>query len=239
MVFGWRRAMVKTAAPAPYKEAEVGKPAVQITFRNIKPSLAIENLIRAEADKLSVFYPRVMGCRVAVEVPHRHHKKGAAYHLRIEVIVPGGDIVVKREPNLSAHARQLGQDQIRKTTELKVPHKDLFTAINDAFQAVGRRLQDYARRQRGDVKMHYPLDVGEVIKILPREGYGFLTSSDGREIYFHKNSVLKGQFSRLKEGTVVSFVEEAGEKGPQASTVRIVTKEKGARADARAAVTAD
>jgi cold shock CspA family protein len=118
--------------------------------------------------------------------------------------MPGGEIVVKREPSLIARARQ---------------------AIDDAFKAAGRRLQDYARLQRGDVKSLSLLPEARVSRILPEEGYGFLTSGDGREIYFHKNSVLKRAFQRLKVGTIVRFVEEAGEKGPQASTVRVVSKQ--------------
>jgi cold shock CspA family protein len=65
-----------------------------------------------------------------------------------------------------------------------------------------------------------------VSKILPEEGYGFLTCEDGREIYFHENSVLNRAFSRLKVGTLASFVEEPGEKGPQASTVRRISKSR-------------
>jgi cold shock CspA family protein len=204
-------------------ESAKAGPAVQITFRNLDPSSVIEGTIREEAAKLSLFYPLIMGCHVAVGVPHRHHRRGATYHVRIEITVPGGDIVVKREPGLAAPARQMRQGRIQKRLERTTPHKDLSLAIRDAFQIAGRRLQDYARRQRGDVKMHNPLEMGSVTRILPDESYGFLTSKDGRQIYFHKNSVLKGQFSRLKEGTVVSFVEEEGEKGPQASTVRVVS----------------
>jgi len=197
---------------------------LQITFRNITPSATIEEWIRDEADKLDSFYNRVMGCRVAIEVPHRHHRKGSPYHIRIDLTVPGEEIVVKREPSLSHRARQLGETGIKKHLEVKTPHKNLRLAINDAFRAAGRRLQDYARRQRGDVKSHPPLQVARVGKILQDEGYGFLTSDDGRGIYFHKNSVLNRAFSRLKVGTRVSFIEEPGEKGPQASTVRIISK---------------
>jgi cold shock CspA family protein/ribosome-associated translation inhibitor RaiA len=199
---------------------------LQITFRNMKPSAAIEEWIREEADKLDSFYKRVMACRVAVEMPHRHHKRGSPYHIRINLAVPGEEIVVKREPSLSHRARQLGETGIKKHLEVKAPHKNLRIAINDAFRAAGRRLQDYARRQRGDVKSHTPLQVARVGKILPDEGYGFLTSDDAREIYFHKSSVLNRAFSRLKVGTSVNFIEELGEKGPQASTVRIISKRR-------------
>jgi cold shock CspA family protein len=199
---------------------------LQITFRNLTPSATIEKWVRTEADKLDSFYNRVMGCRVAIEVPHRHHRKGSPYHIRIDLKVPGEEIVVKREPSLSHRARQLGETEIKKHMELKTPHKNLRVAINDAFRAAGRRLQDYARRQRGNVKSHPSLQVARVGKILQDQGYGFLTSDDGRGIYFHKNSVLNGAFSHLKVGTRVSFVEELGDKGPQASTVRTISKER-------------
>jgi cold shock CspA family protein/ribosome-associated translation inhibitor RaiA len=202
------------------------KSQLQITFRNMKPSTEIEKWIRAEAAKLDTFYSQVMGCRVAIEVPHRHHRKGSPYHIRIDLTVPRGEIVVKREPSLSARARHLGEGEIRKQAEVKIPHKQLRQAIDDAFKAAGRRLQDYARRQRGDIKSPTLFPEAYVSNLLPQEGYGFLTSEDGREIYFHKNSVLGRAFPRLKVGTTVRFVEEPGEKGPQASTVRIVSKQR-------------
>jgi cold shock CspA family protein len=133
----------------------------------------------------------------------------------------------------------LGEAAIKKRLEVEVPHKNLRLAINDAFKSAGRRLQDYARRQRGDVKSHAPLQVARVSKILPDEGYGFLTSDDGRGIYFHENSVLSGAFSRLKVGTRVSFHEERGEEGPQASTVRIIGRAKVPPASKQAAASAD
>src|ERR1017187_1706054 len=214
------------------------KSQMQITFRNMKRSEEIEGWIRAEAAKLETLYSQLMGCRVAVEVPHRHHRKGSPYHVRIDLTVPRGEIVVKREPSLSARARQLGERKIKKNSEVKIPHKNLRTAINDAFKAAGRRLQDYARRQRGDIKTHAQLPEARVSKIVPREDYGFLTSDDGREIYFHKNSVLGRAFPRLKVGAIVTFVEEPGEKGPQASTVRVIPKQRIPQA-AKAAASAD
>lgn len=199
------------------------KSELQVTFRNMKPSKEVEEWIRAEAAKLDTLYAQLMGCRVAVELPHRHRRKGRLYHIRIDLTVPQGEIVVKHEPSLGPRARQLGEQRIRKQGEVKSPHKDLRQAIDDAFKAAGRRLQDYVRRQRGDIKSHEPPPEARVSKIFPLEGYGFLTSDDGREIYFHKNSVLGRAFPRLTLGTTVRFVEEQGEKGPQASTVRIVS----------------
>jgi len=199
---------------------------LQITFRNVKPSSSIEECIRAETDKLDSLYNHLMSCRVAIEMPHRHHRKGSAYRVRIDLTVPGEEIVVRREPSLSHRVQQSGETHLKKHLEVDTPHKDLGLAIRAAFKIAGRQLQDYARRQRGAVKSHPPLQVARVGKILRAEGYGFLTSADGRGIYFHKNSVLNHAFSRLKIGTKVCYVEEPGEKGAQASTVRIISKGK-------------
>lgn len=199
---------------------------LQISFRNIRPSLAVEEWIRAEARKLDCFYSHVMRCRVAIEMPHRHHKKGRLFHVRIDLTVPGEEIVVKREPSLSRRAQQLGETELKKQLELKTPHKNVRLAINDAFKAAGRRLQDYARRHRGDVKSHIPAQFGRVSQIFPDQDHGFLRAEDGRRIYFHRNSVLNHGFPGLKVGTKVRFAEELGDKGPQASTVRIAGKKK-------------
>jgi len=201
------------------------KSQLQITFRNMEPSKEIKEWIRAEAAKLDLLYSQLLGCRVMVEIPHRHHREGSPFHIRIDLTVPQGEIVVKREPSSSARARHLGERESKKRAEVKIPHKNLRIAIDEAFKAPGRRLQDYARRQRGDTKTHAPLPEARISKIFPREGYGFLTSDDGREICFHKNSVLSPAFSRLKVGSTVRFVEEAGDKGLQASTVRVVPKQ--------------
>ncbi len=202
------------------------KTGLQVTFRNMAPSVAVEEWIHAEAAKLESFYNSIMSCRVAVEVPHRHRRRGSPHHVRIDLTLPKGEIVVKRESTLASRVRHLGEARLKKQLETKAQHKNLRLAINDAFKAAGRQLQDYARRQRGYVKSHVPLPVGRVSRILADEGYGFLTAEDGREIYFHRNSVLNRAFPRLKEGTAVSFVEELGEKGPQASTVRILARRR-------------
>lgn len=195
---------------------------IQITFRNMELSGEAEEWIRKEAAKLDEFYNHIMACRVVVELPSRHRKFGSLYHVRIDLTVPGGELVVKREPSLHRSVQQIGEQRFAKHLEVKAPHRELRQAINDAFKEMGRRLQDYARRQRGDVKTHEPAPRARVSKLFPEEGYGFLETLGGREIYFHKNSVLDEGFERLKVGMAVRFAEEEGEKGPQASTVRPV-----------------
>lgn len=197
---------------------------IQIVFRSMDPSAAVKARIREEAEKLSEFYERIMGCRVMVEVPHRHQKRGKRFHIRIDLTVPGGEIVVNHEPAAHSTIQQAESEKSKKDQETAAPHKDIYIAIRDAFKAARRQLQDYARKQSGAVKHHEEAPHGRISRLYPEEGYGYLETPDGGEIYFHKNSVLSDGFDELAIGTEVSFVEEAGDKGPQASTVRILTR---------------
>lgn len=190
------------------------------------PSEAIETHIREAAQKLELFYDRIIGCRVLVEAPHHHHRRGQQYHVRIDVTVSGGEFVIKRAPRLITDRplysqKYPGDLELAESRELSkyAAHDEIQLAIRDAFDAARRKLQDYARRRRGVVKVHEDLPHARVSKLFPEEDFGFLETSDGREIYFHKNSVLDAGFSGLTIGTKVHFVEELGEKGPQASTV--------------------
>jgi ribosomal subunit interface protein len=182
---------------------------LQITFRNMESSAAIEAKIRERVAELDRYYHRIMGCRVVVESPHRRHHQGKLFHVRVDLTVPGGELAVSREP-AQHHA-----------------YEDVYVAIRDAFDAARRQLEDYARRHRGETKGHAALPYGRVSKLFPTEGYGFIETPDGREVYFHENSVLHDAFGRLEIGCQVEFVEEQGDKGPQASTVRIVGKPHG------------
>ncbi len=171
---------------------------LQITARNFDLTETIEDAIRKKAQKLDLFYDQIMRCRVLVEAPHWHQHKGVLFNTRIEITVPGGEIVINREP-----------------------HEELYVSIGDAFHAAQRQIEDYTRQQRGDVKHHEETPRAIVSTLFPERGYGFLTTIDGREFYFHKNSVLGDKFKDLKIGMKVRFVEELGEKGPQASTVKV------------------
>jgi ribosomal subunit interface protein len=107
---------------------------LQITFRNLDSSPAVEAKIRERVEELEQFDDRIASCRVVVEVPNRHHLEGRLYHIRVDLKVPGREIVVKRDPP-EHHA-----------------HEDIYVAVRDCFDAVRRQLEDHARRQRGDVK---------------------------------------------------------------------------------------
>ncbi len=174
---------------------------LQITFHGVEASAAVEASIREHAERLERFYDHIMSCRVVIEAPHRHHHQGNLFHVRIDLKVPERELVVAREP-AEHHA-----------------HEDPYVTIRDAFDAMRRQLEDYARERRGAIKSHDEPSHGLVTKLFPEEGYGFVTTADGREVYFHRNSVLGGRFEKLEVGTPVRFAEETGEKGPQASTV--------------------
>jgi cold shock CspA family protein/ribosome-associated translation inhibitor RaiA len=194
------------------------------------PSKAIEANIQEKVAKLESLYDGIMTCRVIVEAPHRHHHKGKAYQVRIDMSVRGDEIVINRAPKRLDAAKPGRPEELEKElTEHHEPskhgaHEDAYVAVRDAFNAAARKLQDHARRRRGEVKIHQPAAQARIARIFPVEDYGFLETPDGREIYFHKNSVLQNGFDRLKVGTEVYFSEEVGEKGPQATTVRVVGK---------------
>jgi cold shock CspA family protein/ribosome-associated translation inhibitor RaiA len=170
----------------------------QLTLRGMGPSPALERAVGRKLAWLERYFPRIMGCRVTVEAPHRHRRKGRLYRVRIDLTVPGGELVVARNPSLHA------------------AHADVLVAIRDAFDAARRELMDYARLKRGQVKERVGPQLGSVARLA--RDHGFLEAEDGREIYFHRHSVLQG-FERLALGDTVRFTEEDGEKGPQASTV--------------------
>jgi ribosomal subunit interface protein len=172
---------------------------LQITARDIGLTDAIKTEIAERAEKLDKFYDRIMRCKVMVECPKRHQNDGKLYNLRIVIKVPGAELTVKRELN-----------------------KDLYVAIRDAFDAARRKLEDFAREQRGVVKHHEEPPRGRISALFTEKGYGFLTTPEGNEVYFHKNSVLNKDFDKLKVGAEVRFAEEQGEKGPQASTVTVL-----------------
>ena len=121
---------------------------VHITFRNMGVSPALEQEIRSRGAWLERFYPGIVGCRVLLEVPHRHRKRGRPLHVRIELSLPGEDVIVNHEPALHATTAP----ESRKSGALDGRHKDALVALHEAFDVARRRLEDVAQRQRGDVK---------------------------------------------------------------------------------------
>jgi len=176
---------------------------LQIVFRGMETSEAVKNNIEERVEKLEKIFDRIISCRVVVELPHRHQSKGKLFNITIDLSVPGDVIVVNRAPS-EDHALE-----------------DIYVAIKDAFNTARRQLEDYIRRRRKDVKTHEETPKAQVVKLLPEQDCGFIETRDGREIYFHRNSVLDG-FESLTIGSEVRYVEKKGDEGPQASTIALV-----------------
>jgi cold shock CspA family protein/ribosome-associated translation inhibitor RaiA len=196
----------------------------QVTFRGLQHSDSIEAEIRQRVAWLEQFFAGIVRCRVAIELTRRRRNDGRRFHVRIEVSVPGGaPIVVSHEPSLHAGLKDVREQAHHKNTEVERVHRYASVAIREAFDAARRRLEDFAREQRGAVKTHQAPAYGEVVDLEPAGGFGFIQSGEDR-IYFHRASVLADGFDQLTVGTQVAFVEERGEQGPQASTVRVLGK---------------
>lgn len=179
----------------------------EIVFERIEPSDFVRARIENEVEKLEEFFGHIMSARVVVGAPARHSQKGGLFEVRIQLQLPAGKQVVVGGSRDRNHA-----------------HEDVYVAIRDAFAAARRQLQDHARKFRGKVKTHEPAPTGRVRRVFPHDDYGFIETVDGREIYFHRNAVLNDGFDRLEEGALVTFAEEMGEEGPQASTVHLAGK---------------
>lgn len=179
---------------------------LQVHFRNVDRSDAVEANVREHAERLERYCDNIISCRVTVEAPHKHHNKGNVYRVSVDVRTPGGESVANRR------------------TDKHHAHEDVYVAVRDAFDAARRQLQDRQRKRRGKVKHHEVPPHGRVTELFPAEDYGRITDSAGREIYFHRNSLVNGDFEDLTVGTEVRYVEESGEKGPQASSVRLIGK---------------
>jgi ribosome-associated translation inhibitor RaiA len=102
---------------------------LQLTFHGLEPSPAVEARVRELALRLERLYERITSCHVTVQAPHRHHNKGQLYEVRIQLHVPGREIVVNHE---GAH------DQA---------HEDVYVAVRDAFEAAARKLEDCDHRR--------------------------------------------------------------------------------------------
>ena len=170
---------------------------LQITIRGMEHSEALDAHIREKALKLEEFYPRMIGCHVTVDEPHRHHQQGGQLEVRIDIHLPGhAHVVVNRQHS-----------------------DDVYVALRDAFDAAKRQLEEHIRLQRGDTKAHPIPGHGHVRRLLREEGYGFIETADGRELYFARDNVVDPTFEDLTTGTEVQFIEEMAQEGSQAKRV--------------------
>lgn len=179
---------------------------LQIKFHNVDPSEALEAKIRQKVKKLERFDAEILGCRVSVEAAHRKQRKGGLYNVKILITVRDGELVANRGRDLN-HA-----------------HEDVYVALRDSFNAATRQLEEYKRQRKREVKTHEPPPQGRVSELYKELDYGRIVTMEGRDIYFHRNSVINADFDKLTVGLLVRFEESMGENGPQASTVKVEGK---------------
>lgn len=181
---------------------------LELTFQGFDPSDAIADDVRRRVDKLERFFDAITSCRVVLEAAHKSEFHTNHYQVHIDITVPGKEIAASSGPKPDQHK-----------------HDDLYIALRDAFAAAERQLKRHAQRLREGrhIAGRVTPPRGVIAKIFADDGYGFLEAEDGREIYFHRNSLLNEELADLRPGAHVEYAEERGEKGPQASSVRVVT----------------
>lgn len=171
---------------------------LQITIRDVPHSEAVDAHVREKAAKLEEFSGHIISCRVVVEMPHKHSHQGRQYNVRMDIGVPGREIVVNRDHS-----------------------QDVYIAIRDAFDAAKRQLEEHVRVTRHDVKAHALPRMGRVVRLSREEGIGFIAATDGTEYYFSSADLVTPRFEQLREGDEVQFIEEVAGEGMQAKRVSI------------------
>jgi ribosome-associated translation inhibitor RaiA/cold shock CspA family protein len=183
---------------------------LEIAFHNIESLPWAEQEIRARVAKLEKLYERLVSCRVRVDQRATNINGTIPPVVHIEMGIPGcADIVVSHEP-----------DHLQR----KFQAPDLHNAINEAFRIAEDQLTGLKAKRDGRTKeAHHDAEnqfLGQVAEITPEEDFGFLMTKEGGLLYFHRNSLLSGDFDGLQRGDEVYYVEDMGDTGPIATKVR-------------------
>lgn len=182
----------------------------EITYRDVTKTAALDSLVHEKIAKLERVCDYINSCHIAIEKIHDRPSSGSPYRVRLDITVPPGhELVAESNPS--------GNNQ----------YTEVDTVIRDAFSMAERQLKELARRQRESqrTKSQTAQETTALVnKLFKEQGYGFIKTLEGQDVYFHRNSVLNDEFDRLEIGTGVHFFLEQGEQGPQASTVKIVDK---------------
>ena len=179
---------------------------LDMVYRGVDHSESLERLIRQKVDKLERMFGHIVTARVAVERAARRVGHDALFRVRVEIHVPNDVIVAIRDP---------GQGRYAETLD---------AAVRDAFDHATRQLLDYKHRLQGEVKIPVRPEHARVIRVFPYEGYGFIRTPDGRELYFHENAILNGGIRDLQPGMEVRYSESVRESGPHVSSIEPVGK---------------
>jgi ribosomal subunit interface protein len=182
----------------------------EIAFQNVDHSDAIEARIRERINRIERHFGQITSFRAVVDAPHRRHRKGTRYAVRLEAHVPGTVLTIDREP---------GDDDL---------HQDVFGAIRDAFDAMERKVKTWSQTHRGRPETHVEPLQGRIAELRADRGFGQISTTDGRLVYFHRHAVVEGRFEDLAEGDTVELVVADGDstEGPHASTVRKISAQR-------------
>jgi cold shock CspA family protein len=176
----------------------------KIQFLNFDESESVGKTIQSHLETLEKITNRITSCHVVISRPHRKQLKGNIFHVKLRVQLPGATIVIDKDP---------GKNQA---------HQDVYVAVRDAFWAAKRKVEDYVRKQSGFVKEKVASPHAKIIRLIPSDECGFIQTRDLREIYFHRNSIVNGNFDDLSVGQEVRFSESMGEQGPQVTSMHII-----------------
>lgn len=184
---------------------------VEIAFHNMEPLEWAEQHIRTRIAELERIFDRMASCRVRVDKRAKPNGTSIPPVVHIEIGIPGrADLIVSHEPEY---------------LQRKFQRPDLQKAINEAFRIAERQLVELKNQRHGRTKA--PLHdtpnqrLGQVAELQPEQDFGFLATSEGTLLYFHRNSVLAGDFDSLSRGDDVYYVEGVGDTGPIATKVRV------------------
>jgi ribosome-associated translation inhibitor RaiA len=182
---------------------------LEISFHNIDSIPWAEDEIRSRAADLERIFERMTSCRVHVDQRARNSNGTIPPVVHIELGIPGRkDLVVSHEP-----------DHLMR----KYQQPDLHNAINEAFRIAERQLLDLKEQLAGRTKVggHDSENraAGQIAELSPETDSGFLLTSTGGLLYFHRNGLLSGNFDDLARGDEVHYVEDVGDTGPLATKV--------------------
>lgn len=185
---------------------------LQLSFKNIEGSEAVKSIVRDRVDRLDRLYPKLIGCRVVIEAPHRS-AQGARPPLGIsvEAEIPGKPMIVVKD------------------MEERHSPRDHAAVVNRSFDVVERKLDEAARIIQGEVKAHEAAgETGTITRLFP--DYGFVEAKQAGNLYFTRNAVVDGRFDELTPGTMVHLTLATGEgpMGPQASSIRLLGADRSA-----------
>jgi len=169
---------------------------IQITIKNVDPSDQLNALIKEKANKLQQFNENIISCHITVEQTQRHKHQGKLNNLRINISVPGKELIVTHNPN-----------------------ENIYVAVRDAFDDARRQLENYSQISHGGIKTHPNLLHGKIVRLF--EDFGFIEGTDGEEYYFNADNLVSSKFNKLKLGFSVRFIEAMGQEGLQAHHVSV------------------